>query len=95
MLVMRRFKQTLGTASTVAQLLGLSLAILLLTPAGRNGIAKFGFLNVLLGAAVVFLVVGLGIVILVCKSRQRTGSLAGGTADAPSRVNSGHGAGER
>jgi hypothetical protein len=89
---MARLKEIMGITSTVAQLLGLSLLILLLTPAGRDGIAKFGLLNVLLVAVPVFLIAGTTIVLLVARARRkdspvaRTGTLTAADMNAPSNA---------
>ena len=47
---MSRFRHIKGTATLVAQLLGLSIASLMLTSGGRNAVDRFGLIAVLLVA---------------------------------------------
>jgi len=69
---MSRFRKIRGTASLVAQLLGLGIAILLLTNAGRYAVARFGLLEVLAVALGVFVVAEISIVMAVLRFQTRS-----------------------
>ena len=73
---MSRFRQIRSTASLVAQLLGLMIAILLLTNVGRMAVTKFGLTNVLFGALVFFVIAEISIVAAVIRYQIKSASMS-------------------
>ena len=67
---MARLKFILSVISPVAQMLGLGLAIFLLTPMGRRAISNFGFLPVFATAFSAAFLIGSVAVYLVIRAKQ-------------------------
>ena len=68
---MKQFRKALAVTGSVGQMLGLAIAIFLLTQTGRASMVRYGWLNVLIVAVSIFLILELVVMVVAHRMQQR------------------------